>query len=171
MSDWDSAHWLITAGFACLTSETANKWPHKKREPVWKKRKALGAQHSLRGLESATTTLSLQSHFDTQAKTIQKTSAPKDATFKQLNVLHKEHPQSSIRAGEVWFHHGEKCGQVCISQVCFVFFRFSYNQPSVIVFPVVCMYLKYIQRTAKNDCVAHTVWRGDHYAAAMPDAH
>lgn len=69
---------------------------------------AVGAQHNLKGLKSATTTLSLQSLFDTQENTKPKTSAPKDATFKQLHILIKKHAPSSIRVGEVRFHNGKK---------------------------------------------------------------
>jgi len=54
---WDesdrSAHQLIRVRSACLTSETANKWSHKKRKPVWEKRKTLGTRYSLRSLESS----------------------------------------------------------------------------------------------------------------------
>lgn len=42
------------------------------------------------------------SHTPTPKRnTTQKTREPEDASFKQLHILHKEHPQSSIRAGEV----------------------------------------------------------------------
>lgn len=45
-------------------------------------------------------------HFSiTLTSNREKTSAPEDAAFKQLHVLHEEHPQSSVRAGEVGLHH------------------------------------------------------------------
>lgn len=92
----------------------------KKKEKLW--------THSTAGEVWRALSLSLQSHFDTQTKTIQKTSAPKDAPFKQLHVLHKEHPQSSIRAGEVRLHHGKS-----LHQPSFHFIWFSCNRPSVFV--------------------------------------
>lgn len=125
----DSAHWLIRLRLACLTSETANKWSHKKGKPAWWKKEKKNCGHTapterFRERQNHTTT------SPTEAKSIQ-TSEPEDAAFNQLHVLHKERPQSSVRAGEIWFHHGKK------------YFRkhkfvLNYKQKSVIVCGVIC---------------------------------
>lgn len=75
---------------------------------MWKKEKLRARSTAeVEAPESATATLPLQSGFDAPTKTIQTTSARHDASFQQLHVLRKEHPQSSLRAGEVGLHHGE----------------------------------------------------------------
>ena len=127
----DSAHWSIGATLACLTSESANKWPHKKREPVWKNpersvRTAAGevwARHRF-----SVTPLTL-AHSQTQRRRL--VTISKYAAFQQLHVLHEEHPPSSIRAGAVWLHHGERC-QVYTGQIFYIV-------QCVVVFQVVCV--------------------------------